>query len=169
MEVKGTTREKNRSRCKQNTRMEASLPVFYRSSTETRRLETGGRRNNEPVGNIDQDDAVIVNARVYPNPYNFIKPLGLDTYDHVHEWIMKHPNMTRKLRMRWERQVLLAVDKLNAGIPIRIECLGGRHRSVAMAIEIALRASFPIRSIVHNCVPETHANEEKENENSDSE
>lgn len=141
--------------------MEASLPDFYRSSTETRRLETGGRRNKQVSGSIDQEDALIVNARYFPDPCNYIKPLGLDDYDKIHEWLFRHPQMTPKLKMRWERHVLLAVDKLNSGIPIRVECVDGKHRSVTMAIQIALRAHFPIRSIFHTCIPDTHPKEEQ--------
>ena len=96
-------------------------------------IEVGGRKKGcSPKKTIFKHGGrgVTINVECFPNPYKCIttyKNLE-ETPEAIEKWILE-----RGYNTKWEQCVNEGINALSMGKPVRVECWGGKHRSVSLA------------------------------------
>ena len=107
---------------------------------------------------LPADAELVLDVRGLPNPFYVpeLKPLcGLDAP--VQRYVLEHPQTQTYLQTAWPLvTATLQLAKLRqcAHYTIAVGCTGGRHRSVAIAQELARRlaeAGYPC-ACAHRCM-----------------
>ena len=108
-------------------------------------IEVGGRKKGcSPKKPIFQDggSGVVINVECFPNPYKYITTYkSLDeTPEAIEKWILDKGYNTK-----WKQCIDQGINALSVGKPIRVECWGGKHRSVSLANAIVREAKLRVQ------------------------
>ena len=147
--------------------LRASLPPFLAySGSRPMHLETG-RKGGKPTPFFESSTSKrVFHVDAFPNPYQSFKkhknqwlPKVAQTWTRVAgncvspgyaailNWMFE--NMSRSQMADLNLIIEEAAGLIYTGTPVRIECVGGKHRSVAVSHAIARRCFYPIECIHH--------------------
>ena len=94
-------------------------------------LESGGRKKGCAPFKSSKE-WVVVSVTSLPNPQPKIKDGTLkDDLDDIREWI------SEREPEQWERVVKKCATLLNSGKNVRVQCIGGQHRSPCVMEAVA--------------------------------
>lgn len=86
-----------------------------------------------------------LNALTLPNPYGSIRSKQLEnSSEKIEEWICAQ---SVSARTRFDNLVKKGCTMIDGGYDVRVECKGGKHRSVAVAMAISRHFDPPL--VVH--------------------
>lgn len=101
-------------------------------------IEVGGTKRDCARTSIPRERTISVHKRPYylPNPHSVI---GRGEVAPTHPAILKWLRADDARAQLVEKIIKIGVDLLETHSTIRVECLGGKHRSQVIAREISLR------------------------------